>query len=65
MLSWFRGLDSSLTKQDHQIMLHAQLDLQRKPGQAVPGLPRFQLPLFRPKPAAAPQPKPTAPTRID
>ncbi|MFP6602388.1 MAG: hypothetical protein VB862_07665 [Pirellulaceae bacterium] len=65
MLSWFRGMDSSLTKQDHQIMLHAQLDLQRKPGQAVLGLPRFQLPLFRPKPAAAPQPKPPAPTRID
>ncbi|MDE0734716.1 MAG: hypothetical protein OSB47_02770 [Pirellulaceae bacterium] len=32
LLSWFRGLESSLTRQGNQVMLHAQLDVQRKNG---------------------------------
>ena len=62
ILSWFRGLNSSLTKLDHQVTLHAELDLQRKPGQALPGLPRFQLPSFRSKQDSN---SPAKPTRID
>ena len=65
LLSWFRGLNSSLTKLDHQVVLHAQLDLQRKPGQALPGLPRFQLPSFRSKQGADLPPRPATPTRVD
>jgi hypothetical protein len=62
ILSWFRGLNSSLTKLDHQVTVHAELDLQRKPGQALLGLPRFQLPSFRSKQDSD---SPAKPTRID
>lgn len=43
LLTWFRGLDASLIKQeDQQILAHVQIDMQRKPAEE----PRMDLPLF-------------------
>jgi len=52
LLRWFRGLESSLTKQGDQVTLQTQLDIQRKPGKATPGLPRFLLPAPQEKKAS-------------
>lgn len=41
LLKWFRGLDAQLTRDGDQVMAHAELDMQRKPG-----LPKLDLPFF-------------------
>lgn len=41
-LLWFRGLSAEFTKMDHRLVLHAELDLQRKPEEK----PAFTLPKF-------------------
>lgn len=43
LLAWFRGLDASLTKQGDQVVVHAQLDMQRQPSEAKIELPFFNL----------------------
>lgn len=55
LLSWFRGLESSLTKETDQVMLRGQLDIQRKTAKSTLKLPRFPFPSIRPKKKPAPQ----------
>ncbi len=43
LLKWFRGLSVDLTKLDHQIQTHAELDMQRKPSEATISLPSFDI----------------------
>jgi hypothetical protein len=43
LLGWFRGLDASLTKHPDRIVVHAQFDMQRKPGEPKVELPFFNL----------------------
>lgn len=46
-LRWFRGLTAEVTKMEHRMVLHAELDLQRKPEEkpkfALPSFPSFNL----------------------
>ncbi len=42
LLEWFRGLDADLTMYEDRVVVHASLDLKRKPNEK----PSFQLPLF-------------------
>jgi hypothetical protein len=70
LLKWFRGLDLHLTKLGDQIVAHAELDMQRKPG-----LPKIELPFFnlfgggqkalqpKPDPNAEELPPPLPPVR--
>ena len=41
LLAWFRGLDADLTMYDSRVVLHATLDMQRKPTE-----PKIELPFF-------------------
>jgi hypothetical protein len=41
LLEWFRGLDARMTKSDGRLVVHAELDMQRKPSAS-----KFELPLF-------------------
>lgn len=52
LLEWFRGVDASLTKSGDRMILHAQLDMQRKESEIGIKLPSFNL--FGPK---KPEPK--------
>ena len=42
LLTWFRGLDADLTMQRDMLVLHATLDMQRKPA-----APKIELPFFK------------------
>ncbi len=60
VLEWFRGMEFSLTKYGDRVVVHAQLDMQRKPGE-----PKIKLPSFfnmfggdRTPPANKPLPEP-------
>jgi hypothetical protein len=35
LLTWFRGLDASLIKQDDHVQAHVEIDMQRKPSEGV------------------------------
>ena len=52
LLDWFRGLDARLLKESDRLIVHAELEIQRKPNE-----PKVELPLFdflgRRKPEAA------------
>src|SRR5262249_11681538 len=41
LLDWFRGLKATLIKYDDRLSLHAEVDMQRKPGEL-----KIELPLF-------------------
>jgi len=43
LLGWFRGLETDLTKIGDQLILHAEIDMQRKAGAAKIDLPFFNL----------------------
>lgn len=43
LLTWFRGLDASLIKQDDHVQTHMEIDMQRKPSE---GIKLDELPLF-------------------
>jgi hypothetical protein len=43
MIEWFRGLDLELTKYGDRIVVHGQLDMQRKETEEKPTLPFFNL----------------------
>ena len=42
LLEWFRGADAHLNKTGDNLMVHAEIDMQRKPEEK----PKFELPLF-------------------
>ncbi len=67
VLDWFRGLDAQLTKSDGRLVVHAELDMQRRPSAS-----KFDIPLLNlfggnktpkkdeeKKPSAEPRPSPT------
>lgn len=62
LLTWFRGLAADLTMQHDMLVLHATLDMQRKPT-----APKIELPFFKglfgggKQPAESPPPPPTPP----
>ena len=47
LLEWFRGLDAGLTQSGNRMLMHAQLDMQRKAIDSGLKLPSFDL--FGPK----------------
>jgi hypothetical protein len=59
LLEWFRGLDSELTKYGDRLVVHSELDLQRKPTEPSVQLPFFNL--FGGGAKAAPKTPPAAP----
>lgn len=45
LITWFRGLDGHLTKQNGRLLAHLEVDLARKPPEKAP-TPELSLPLF-------------------
>lgn len=43
LLGWFRGLDASLLKDNGRLIMHAQIDMQRKEGESPASLPLLDL----------------------
>jgi len=46
LLDWFRGLESELTMYEDRVVLHAVVDMQRKPSEKKVELPFFNLDIF-------------------
>lgn len=46
LLDWFRGMESELTMYQDRVVVHAVLDMQRKPGEKKVELPLFNLDVF-------------------
>lgn len=46
LLDWFRGMESEVTMYEDRVVLHAVLDMQRKPSEKKVQLPFFNLDIF-------------------
>ncbi len=66
LLDWFRGLDAALTKYGDRLILHTELDMQRKESQPAVELPFFKLFGGNQKkdPVAPPPKKPSGPREL-
>jgi hypothetical protein len=67
VLDWFRGVNADLTTEGDKLIVHAELDMQRKPNEPKIKLPLFNLNWFGAPPArkaeepSRPSPEPAAP----
>jgi hypothetical protein len=62
ILQWFRGLEAGLTKRGDRLVLHAELDMQRKPSEPKVELPSFFSIFGNRKQAPSDKPLPEPPT---